>query len=62
MSTETGNSIDEKKGREAAEEASALDKLTDRVRGVDFVTIVVHMHATLYFPARENLTPRITRC
>lgn len=31
MSTETGNSIDEKKGREAAEEASALDKLTDRV-------------------------------
>ncbi len=32
MSTETGQTVEEKKGREAAEEASALDKLTDRVR------------------------------
>jgi hypothetical protein len=32
MSTETGHTVEEKKGREAAEEASALDRLTDRVR------------------------------
>ena len=31
MSEETGSTPDEKKGREAAEEASAMDKLTDRV-------------------------------
>lgn len=32
MSDEKGQTAEEKKGREAAEEASALDKLTDRVR------------------------------
>lgn len=31
MSDEKGQTAEEKKGREAAEEASALDKLTDRV-------------------------------
>ena len=31
MSEETGQTAEEKKSREAAEEASALDKLTDRV-------------------------------
>ena len=31
MSEETGQTVEEKKGREAAEEASALDKLTDKV-------------------------------
>ena len=31
MSEETGQTAEEKKSREAAEEASALNKLTDRV-------------------------------
>lgn len=34
MSDEKGHTAEEKKGREAAEEASALDKLTDRVYSI----------------------------
>ena len=42
MSDEKDQTAEEKKGREAAEEASALDKLTDRVGCLEIVLINHH--------------------
>ena len=60
MSTETGNSIDEKKGREAAEEASALDKLTDRVRGIVYYQYCGTCMARTASHSKEVQASRIT--
>jgi hypothetical protein len=61
MSTETGQTVEEKKGREAAEEASALDKLTDRVCTLHYASWRKEKytgHAWIGKPSKEAIFER----